>query len=94
MNGNEVNDMAVHVLRDRIDHSIEVISELTPVPGMSAHPTAKLCAAHSSAIIVGLQCWKYSLTREIRIARYSAVGGVLGGILAGVGYAFLKWFEK
>ena len=94
MNGDQTNEVAAQVLRDKLDYSIQQINENTPQPGQAAHPTAKLCGIHSSAIVVMLQCWKYSLARETRIARYSAAGGILGGILAGIGFAALRWFEK
>jgi len=94
MNGDSGNEIAACVLREKLDHSIKQIEENTPLPGQAAHPTAKLCGIHSSAIVVMLQCWKYTLAREVRMARYSAVGGVIGGILAGVGYAIIKWLEQ
>ncbi len=94
MNGEDGSEIAAHVLRERLDYSIKQINENTPPPGQAAHPTARLQGIHSEAIVVTLLCWKYALAREARVARYGAVGGMVGGILAGIGFAIVKWLER
>lgn len=88
MNGE--NDIAAQVLRERLDYSISQINENQPPPGLE---TPKLCGIHSSAIVVMLQCWKYSLDREIRVAKWGAIGGVIGAILSGVAFGVINYLK-
>ena len=89
MNGE--SDIATQVLRERLDYSIQQIRESIPPAGLE---TPKLCGIHSSAIIVMLQCWKYSLDREIRVAKYGAIGGIIGGIVTGIAIVAINYFKN
>ena len=88
MNGE--SDIAAQVLRERLDYSIQQINDNQPPPGLES---PKLCGIHSSAIVVMLQCWKYSLDREIRVAKYGAIGGIIGGIVAGIALVLVNYFK-
>ena len=78
------------MLRERLDYSIQQINENQPPEGLT---TPKLCVIHSSAIVVMLQCWKFSLDREIRVAKYGAIGGIIGGIVAGVSVVVVNYLK-
>ena len=88
MNGE--SDVAAKVLRERLDYSIQQIQECAPPAGLN---TPRLCGIHSSALVIMLQCWKYSLDRELRVAKWGAIGGIIGGIVSGIGIVVVNYLR-
>ena len=94
MNG-DGGEIAAQVLRERLDYSIKQINDNTPDLGDPNAPLhTKLCGIHSSAIVVMLQCWKFSLEREVRVAKWGAIGGIIGGVVAGIGISVVNYLKS